>query len=120
MRRFIDFKMLTFLDKFVLGFTATFGKIISSQDLVYTLLTSLLAIYVFTNYKEKLYRVIALFPLISILALGHLSPITFGIFPELETFSNDSLRYLFLIALYTSMLFCACKFKIKIIKFSYN
>lgn len=86
MRRFIDFKMLTFLDKFVLGFTATFGKIISSQDLVYTLLTSLLAIYVFTNYKEKLYRVIALFPLISILVLGHLSPITFGIFPELETF----------------------------------
>lgn len=86
MRRFIDFEMLTFLDKFVLGFTSTFGEIIKNQDLVYTLLTALLAIYVFSNYKEKLYRIVALVPLISILALGHLSPITFGIFPELETF----------------------------------
>lgn len=86
MRRFIDFEMLTFLDKFVLGFTATFREIIVSQDIVYTMFTGLLAYYVFTNYKEKLYRVIALFPLISILALGHLSSITFGMFPELETF----------------------------------
>lgn len=86
MRRFIDFGMLTFLDKFVLGFTATFGEIIANQDIVYTLLTSLLAIYVFTNYKEKLYRAVVLVPVISILSLGHLSPITFGMFPELETF----------------------------------
>lgn len=86
MRRFIDFEMLTFLDKFVLGITSTFGEIIANQDIVYTLLTTLLTIFVFSNYKEKLYRVVALFPLISILTLGHLSPITFGIFPELETF----------------------------------
>lgn len=86
MRRFIDFGMLTFLDKFVLGFTATFGEIIANQDLVYTLFTSLLAIYVFTNYKEKVYRIVSLIPVISGLAFGHLSPITFGMFPELEKF----------------------------------
>lgn len=86
MRRFAGFEMLTFLDKFVLGFTATLGEIIASQDIVYTLLTALLAIYIFSNYKEKLYRVIAIIPLISILVLGHLSPITFGMFPELEKF----------------------------------
>lgn len=88
MRRFIDFGMLTFLDKFVLGFTSTFGEIILHQDLVYTLLTSLLAIYVFTNYKEKLYRVVSLVPVISMLVLGHLSPITFGMFPDLEAFKE--------------------------------
>lgn len=86
MRRFLGFEMLTFLDKFVLGFTSTLGEIIANQDIVYTLLTALLAIYVFQNYKEKLYRAVALFPLLSILVLGHLSPITFGMFPELETF----------------------------------
>lgn len=86
MRRFIDFGMLTFLDKFVLGFTSTFGEIIANQDIVYTLLTVLLAIYVFTNYKEKLYRVVVLVPVISMLVLGHLSSITFSMFPELETF----------------------------------
>lgn len=88
MRRFIDFEMLTFLDKFVLGFTSTFGEIIANQNIVYTMLTSLLAIYVFSNYKEKLYRVVSLIPVISILALGHLSAITFEIFPNLEIFKE--------------------------------
>lgn len=88
MRRFIDFEMLTGLDKFVLGFTSTFGEIIRNQDIVYTLLTTLLAIYVYANYKEKLYRVVCLIPVISILALGHFSSITFDIFPELETFKK--------------------------------
>lgn len=86
MRRFIDFGMLTFLDKFVLGFTSTFGQIIANQNIVYTLLTSLLAIYVFANYKEKLYRVISLVPIVSILVFGHFSSITFEIFPNLEIF----------------------------------
>lgn len=86
MRRLIDFRMLTFLDKFVLGFTATFREIILNQDIVYTLFTTLLAIYVFANYKEKLYRVVCLIPVISILVFGHLSPITFEMFPEFETF----------------------------------
>lgn len=84
--RFIDFEMLTFLEKFVLGFTSTFGQIIANQDIVYTLLTSLLAIYVFSNYKEKLYRTVALIPVLSILVFGHLSSIMFGIFPNLEIF----------------------------------
>lgn len=86
MRRFIDFGMLTFLDKFVLGFTSTFGQIIANQNIVYTLLTSLLAIYVFSNYKEKLYRVISLVPVVSMLVFGHLSSITFEMFPNLEIF----------------------------------
>ncbi len=86
MRRFIDFRMLTFLDKFVLGFTSTFGQIIANQNIVYTLLTSLLAIYVFSNYKEKLYRIISLIPLISMLVFAHFSSITFEIFPNLEIF----------------------------------
>lgn len=86
LRRFVDFQMLTVLDKFVLGFTSTFGQIIANQDIVYTLLTSLIVIYVFSNYKEKLYRVVALVPLLSILVFGHLSSITFQIFPNLKVF----------------------------------
>ena len=88
MRRFIDFGMLTIIDKFVLGFTSTFSEIISGKNIVYTLLTSLLAIYVFTNYKERLYRVVALIPVLSILVLGHLTPITFTTFPNLEIFRD--------------------------------
>lgn len=85
-RRFIDFEMLSFGDKFLLGFTSTFGEILSHNNVVYTLLTTLLVIYVFTNYKEKLYRIISLIPLLSILMLGHFSSITFQTFPELQEF----------------------------------
>lgn len=88
MRRFIDFGMLTVIDKFVLGFTSTFCEIIDGKNIVYTMLTLMLAVYVFSNYKEKLYRVIALIPLISILALGHFAPITFATFPNLEIFRD--------------------------------
>ena len=88
MRRFIDFRMLNVIDKFVLGFTSTYCEILDGNNIVYTLLTAMLAIYVFTNYKEKLYRVIALIPLISILVLGHFAPITFATFPNLEIFRD--------------------------------
>lgn len=84
--RFIDFEMLTFLDKFILGFTATFREIIAHKNLVYTLLTSLLAVFVFSNYKEKLYRIVSLIPVVSILVFGHFSSIFFEVFPNLEIF----------------------------------
>lgn len=90
--RFIDFEMLTFLEKFVLGFTSTFGQIISKQDVVYTLFTALLTIYVFVNYKEKLYRIISLVPLLSMLIFGNLSAITFQMFPYLSVFKSLFIR----------------------------
>lgn len=88
MWRFLGFETLSFIDKFVMGFTSTFGRIIFTQDLVYTLFTGILAIYVFYNYKEKLYRIIALIPIMSMLLFGHFSKITFDVFPQLQTFFN--------------------------------
>lgn len=86
--RFKGYEMLSFIEKFVLGFTATFGSIISKPNAPYILLTSLMAIYVFLNYKEKLYKIIAIIPIASILILGPLMPFLNGVFPYLNVFKE--------------------------------
>ena len=86
--RFKGYEMLSFIEKFVLGFTSTFGDIIEKQNTVYVLLTTLMVIYVFTNYKEKLYRIVASIPLLSILLLGTFLPVLNGMFPYLSVFKN--------------------------------
>lgn len=88
---FNDFEMLTFLDKLSLGFTSTMGLIIEKGDLVYTLLSLLVVIYVFSNYKEKVYRIVSVIPLFSIFITCFSMYITnlmfpyFGAFRELIT-----------------------------------
>ena len=86
--RFKGYEMLSFVEKFVLGFTSTFGNIISKQNPVYVLLTSLIVLYVFLNYKEKLYRVVVSIPLISVLLLGPFMPMLDGMFPYLSVFEE--------------------------------
>lgn len=86
--RFKGYEMLSFIEKFGLGFTSTFGHIIANQNIVYVLLTSLIALYVFLNYKEKLYRIVASIPVLSVLVLGTFLPVLDGMFPYLEGFKG--------------------------------
>ena len=84
--RFTDYQMLSFIDKFVLGFTSTFGRIIAFQNPVYILMTALIAVYICFNYKENLYKVLALIPVVSVLILGPFLPILHTMFPYLNVF----------------------------------
>lgn len=90
--RFIDFQMLSFIEKFVLGFTGTFGRIIATQSTTYILFTSLIAIYIVLHYKEKLYRIVATLPILTILVLGVFLPVLSGPFPYLQVFKNLLIR----------------------------
>lgn len=85
---FQDFEMLTFLDKLSLGFTSTMGVIIKQGNVVFLMLTTLITIYIFSNYKEKLYRIVAIIPLLSILLLSVTKGITDSIFPFLASFRD--------------------------------
>lgn len=86
--RFKGYEMLSFIEKFVLGFTATFGSIISKQNTIYILLTSIMTLYVYLNYKEKLYRIVSSIPLMSVLILGTFLPLLNGMFPYLGVFKE--------------------------------
>lgn len=83
---FKDFEMLTFLDKFSLGLTSTMGFIIEKRNLVFLLLNFLIVVYIFSNYKEKLYRIVALIPFFSILLFGITPSITNTVFPYFGSF----------------------------------
>ncbi len=89
---FKDFEMLSFLDKVSLGLTSTMGLIIKKRNLVYTMLSLLSVIYIFSNYKEKIFRVVAVIPFLSILLLGIAAPIVNQVFPFFNSFRNFIVR----------------------------
>lgn len=84
---FKDMNMLSFLDKIGLGLTSTMGLIIGKGNIIYALFTMLIAVYVFSNYKEEtLYKIIAAIPFVSIILMYYLSPITDNIFHFVVSF----------------------------------
>lgn len=83
---FKDFDMLTFLDKFSLGLTSTMGFIIKKRNLVYTMLSLLIAIYICSNYKEKVFKIVSVIPIMSICLLGITPYITNSMFPYFGSF----------------------------------
>ena len=80
---FKDIGTLNFLDKVSLGLTSTIGLLVGKGNLVYTLFTFLIMVFIFLNYKENLYRVIALIPFVSSIILKYLMYISYLTFPYL-------------------------------------
>ena len=79
--QFKDFEMFTILDKIGLGLTSTMGLIIKKGNIVFAIMSMLIAVNIFLNYKEKLYRIVSLVPLFSILSLCYFSTNVKAIFP---------------------------------------
>lgn len=82
---FPNFNMLTIQDKLSLGVTSTLGIIIGNLSIPFGVLSLIIAVYVFCTYKEKLYRIISLIPILSVSILGYFCDITTSIFPYFAT-----------------------------------
>ena len=80
---FPDFKMLNFQDKISLGITSTLGTIINDSKIPFAILSLMIVGFIFVNYKEKIYRIVALIPFVTICALGLFFDIAVKIFPYL-------------------------------------
>lgn len=85
---FKDFEMLTVLDKIGLGLTSTNTLLVGNANVLFFMLTGLITIYIFSSYKEKLYRVIAAIPFLSSLLLSFIPNITSNVFPFLVSFKK--------------------------------
>lgn len=83
--QFKDFEMLTILDKIGIGLTSTMGLIIKSGNIIFALMSMVIAVNIFLNNKEKLYRIVSLVPIFSILALSYLRDDLHTIFPYFST-----------------------------------
>jgi hypothetical protein len=80
--------MLTILDKISLGLTATNGLLVGKGNIIFTMFTFLICVYIYSNYKEKSYRIVATVPFLSVMSLSFLSSITTNIFPFLISFKK--------------------------------
>ena len=78
---FKDFEMLTVLDKIGVGITSTMGQIIGKSNIIFAIMSLIIAVYVYSNYKESLYRIVAIIPVFSIWGLCYFSSIFKAIFP---------------------------------------
>ena len=85
---FKDFGMLTIMDKIALGFTSTMGLFIKKGSLVFAVLSLIIVVYIFSYYKNKLYRIVALIPLVSICLLCYTRNVTTNIFPFFGSFRS--------------------------------
>ena len=83
--QFKDFEMLTVLDKIGIGLTSTMGLIIKNGNIVFAMMSMLIAVNIFLNYKEKLYRGVALVPVFSILTLSYFFGNVTEVFPFFST-----------------------------------
>ena len=86
---FKDIGMLSTLDKLGLGFTANFSEIFTKGDLVFLMFTGLIYVYIMTNYKDKLYRVVAAIPFLSILVSHYFRRLTEKFFPFINLFFDE-------------------------------
>ena len=85
---FKDFKTLSLIEKITLGFTSSIGDILKwNMNLSSIILCFSIVIYIFSMYKEKLYRIIAIIPLVFFTSLGILSDILKNTFPKLGNLS---------------------------------
>lgn len=85
---FKDFEMLTFLDKIGLGLTATNALLVGHGNIIFFMLTGLITIYIFSNYKENLYRIIAVIPFLSVTLLSFIPNTTSNFFSFLISFKK--------------------------------
>lgn len=85
---FKDFEMLTILDKIGLGLTATNALLVGNGNILFLMLTGLITVYIFSNYKEILYRILAIIPFLSVILLSFIPNTTSNMFPFIVSFKK--------------------------------
>ena len=83
---FKDMQMMSVLDKIGVAFTSTVGLLVGEGNLIFVILTLLMSVFVFTTYKENLYRAIAIFPFIVSITSYFGRSIVTQIFPHITSF----------------------------------
>ena len=81
---FMNFQTFNIFDKFSLGLTATVNNLLVSSNVVFIVFSVISATYIFKVYKNNLYRVIALVPVVLGLAFGLFKNVLCAVFPYFQ------------------------------------
>ena len=82
----MEFASFGFLDKISLGLTATVNHLLVGTNLVYFVFSLVCCVYIFKQYKYKLYRAISLIPLVTSLIFGILKDVVCRVYPYFGVF----------------------------------
>lgn len=89
-RYFPQMPMLDVIDKADLGLTSTIKWIFTENNVIVLLLCGTLCYITWKKYEDRLFRLIALVPLATVLGLGPLRHVVALVFPYAVTLGNDS------------------------------
>lgn len=77
---FPDYYSLSTLEKLSTGFTATIGELIANYSITFAVFTFMIAIYMYTNYKDKFVRAIGIAPFVFTMIFSYLNAVTNNIY----------------------------------------
>ncbi len=93
-RWFIDFNYISFVEKLEIGISSTLAHYVFNFNFLFFIFSSLLAIANFSKYKDLLYRVFALIPLVMSMVFGNgFYVIVDRLFPHLATIDTEITQY---------------------------
>jgi len=93
-RWFIDFNYISFVEKLEIGISSTLAQYVFNFNFLFFIFSSLLAIAIFSKYKDLLYRVFALIPLVMSMVFGNgFYVIVDRLFPHLATIDTEITQY---------------------------
>lgn len=93
-RWFIDFNYISFVEKLEIGISSTLAHYVFNFNFLFLIFSSLLAIAIFSKYKDLLYRVFALIPLVMSMVFGNgFYVIVDRLFPHLATIDTEITQY---------------------------
>lgn len=85
---YMEFASFGLFDKITLGLTSTVNHLLISRNIVFFTFSIVSAAYILKQYKNNLYRAIALIPLVASLVFGVLKDIACGLYPYLGIFAD--------------------------------
>ena len=77
---FPDYYSLSIIEKFSTGITATIGEMIANYSITFAVFTGIIAVYVYTNYKDKFVKAIGLVPFVFTMIFSYLNAVTNNIY----------------------------------------
>ena len=77
---FPDYYSLSIIEKLATGFTATMGELIGNYSITFAVFTFMIAIYIYTNYKDKFVKAIGITPFVLTMIFSYLNSITNNIY----------------------------------------
>ncbi|MFA9375923.1 MAG: hypothetical protein ACERKZ_04125 [Lachnotalea sp.] len=93
---FLDYEQLSLVKKIELGFSSSLNEFVFNYNVVFLIVVTLLAVLVWYNYSETLYRVISAIPFVAVMVWGPAKPLLVEKYSGINQISKAMTTYGFI------------------------